>query len=83
MGYRIHSEVCLSDGRCDSLLETKTHFFVMEFKIDNKPEVALKQIIDKDYAQAYRNLGKEIVGIGIVFSSETRNISAWTSAVLS
>ena len=82
MGFRIHSEVCLSDGRCDSLLETKTHFFVMEFKIDTKPEVALKQIIDKDYAQAYRNLGKEIVGIGIVFSSETRNISAWTSAVL-
>ena len=29
MGFRIHSEVCLSDGRCDSVLETKTHFFIM------------------------------------------------------
>ena len=82
MGFRVHSEVSLSDGRCDTLLETKTHFFIMEFKLDKKPEVALKQIIDKDYAQAYRNKGKEVVGIGIVFSSETRNISAWTSAVL-
>ncbi len=82
MGFRIHSEVCLSDGRCDSLLETKTHFFIMEFKLDTKPEVALQQIIDKDYAQAYRNKGKEIVGIGIVFSSETRNIGAFASAVL-
>jgi hypothetical protein len=54
----------------------------MEFKLDKTPEIALQQIIDKDYAQAYRNQGKEIVGIGIVFSSETRNINAWTSEIL-
>jgi hypothetical protein len=82
LGIRIESEVCLSDGRSDAVVHTKTHTFIFEFKLDESPEIALQQIIDKDYTQAFRHNNKEIIGIGINFTTKKRNIDGWASQVL-
>jgi len=35
------------------LVETKDYIYIMEFKLDQSPEVALKQIQDKGYAEQW------------------------------
>ena len=77
IGIKVQSEVCTSDGRCDAIVQTKTHIYILEFKLDQSPEAAFAQIIDKDYAQAQLNRGKPVIGIGINFSSETKNVTGY------
>ena len=77
MGIRVHSEVCTSDGRVDSLVETDNHVFILEFKLDESPQIALDQIKRKKYYQEYWLKNKKIIGIGVNFSSTTKNIDQW------
>jgi RecB family endonuclease NucS len=77
MGIRVHSEVCTSDGRVDSLVETDNHVVILEFKLDESPQTALDQIKRKKYYQAYWLKNKKIIGIGVNFSSTTKNIDQW------
>jgi hypothetical protein len=46
-------------------------------KLDSTPEAALRQIEEKQYAAPYLTEGKEIVKLGVNFSSETRSIGEW------
>ncbi|HRK83409.1 MAG TPA: AAA family ATPase [Saprospiraceae bacterium] len=77
MGLRVHSEVCTSDDRADAVVETPDKVYVLEFKLDESAEAALEQIRQKRYHEAFWNLGKPVVGIGINFSSKTRNVEEW------
>lgn len=77
MGLRVHSEVCTSDGRADAVVETPDKVYVLEFKLDESAAAALAQIRQKRYHEAFWNLGKPVVGIGVNFSSSTRNIEEW------
>jgi Predicted AAA-ATPase/PD-(D/E)XK nuclease superfamily len=77
MGILIKSEVNISDGRCDALVTTQTHIYIIEFKLDQTPEIAVQQILDKNYAQAYQQQDKTVIGIGINFSNENKNISGY------
>jgi len=82
LGIRIHSEVCTSDGRIDSLVETDTHVYILEYKLDQSAQAALEQIKQKRYYQAYWNVGKPVVGVGVNFSSESKNIDGWEAEVM-
>jgi hypothetical protein len=77
MGIRIHSEVCTAEGRADSMVETPTHVYLLEYKLDQSPEAALEQIKQKKYYRAAWSLGKPVVGVGVNFSSKTKNIEGW------
>ena len=77
MGVVIQSEVNTSDGRCDAIVTTKTHIYILEFKLDQTPEVAFAQILNKYYATAFAHQNKEIIGIGVNFSNETKNITGF------
>jgi hypothetical protein len=77
LGLRVHSEVCTSDGRADCVVETDSRVYILEFKLDESAEVALAQIRQKKYYQAWWNKGKPVTGLGVNFSSETRNIAEW------
>ncbi len=77
MGIRIRSEVCTADGRVDSLVETPDRTYLLEFKLDQSPDAALDQIRRKQYYRAAWTAGKPVVGVGINFSSKTRNIEGW------
>jgi len=77
LGLRVQSEVCTSDGRVDSVVETDTHVYIMEFKLDESAETALAQIRRKKYYQAWWLKGKPVIGVGVNFSSQSRNIEEW------
>jgi ATP-dependent exoDNAse (exonuclease V) beta subunit len=77
LGIRIQSEVCTSDGRVDSLVETDSHVYIMEYKLDKSPEEAIEQIRKKKYYQYAWHLGKPIIAVGVQFSSKTKNIIHW------
>jgi ATP-dependent exoDNAse (exonuclease V) beta subunit len=77
LGLRIHSEVCTSNGRIDSVIETRNTIYILEFKLDQSAEKALDQIKKKEYFQPYKLLSKKIIGIGIQLNSSTRKIENW------
>jgi hypothetical protein len=61
----------------DIVVTTRKYLYVIEVKIDSTPEVALEQIEEKKYALPYQTDGKELVKLGVNFSSKSRTISAW------
>lgn len=77
MGIRVHSEVCTSDGRADSMVETNSHIYILEFKLDKSPQEAINQILKKQYYKSAWEQGKQIVAIGVQLSSKTKNIEDW------
>jgi hypothetical protein len=77
MGIKVHSEVCTSDGRADSMVETATHIYLLEYKLDKSPQEALAQIRTKKYYRSVWERGKPVTAIGVQFSSVTKNIEAW------
>lgn len=73
----IDVEVCTATGRIDAVLETDTTLYVMELKLDKSPEEALAQIESKNYLIPYQQDGRQLVRVGINFSSQTRTIDGW------
>ncbi|MCS7035761.1 MAG: PD-(D/E)XK nuclease domain-containing protein, partial [Saprospiraceae bacterium] len=83
LGVRAHSEVCTSEGRMDCAVETSGRVYILEFKLDEPAEVALEQIRQKRYYEAWWHLGKPVVGVGVQLSSQTRNIERWVAEEMS
>lgn len=73
----VYSQVRVSRGRMDILLQTDTSVYVMELKMNSTPEEALAQIDDKGYAIPWQAGDKKIVKVGINFSSKERTIKNW------
>ena len=73
----ITNEEHTSIGRIDMVFRLEKAIYIFEYKVDQEPEVALKQIKDKHYADRFKAEGKAIHLVGISFSSKTRNISGW------
>ena len=82
LGMYIKSEVHSSRGRADSVVETATHVFIFEFKFKKTAEEALQQIKDKKYADKYRAFNKIIIGIGVNFVPEDKEINEWETEIL-
>lgn len=82
IGIRVRSEVCTTEGRADSMVETPTHVYILEYKLDKSPQAALDQIKQKKYYRSAWTTGKPVVGVGVNFSSKTRNIEAWVAEEL-
>ena len=82
MGIKVHSEVCTSEGRADSMVETDTHIYMLEYKLDKSPREALDQIRKKRYYRSVWESGKPITAVGVQLSSQTRIIEAWETEIL-
>ena len=82
LGMYIKSEVHSSRGRADSVVETATHVFIFEFKFKKTAEAGLQQIKDKKYADKYRASNKIIIGIGVNFVPEDKEVNEWLPEVL-
>jgi hypothetical protein len=74
------AEVRNAIGACDVTIKTPKYIYIVEIKIDSSAEVALRQIEDKGYATPYLSDGREIIKLGINFSTATRTISDWLQA---
>jgi hypothetical protein len=64
-------------GMPDIVVTTRRYIYIIEVKLGSTPEAALRQIEEKNYAAPYLNEGKEIVKLGVSFSSETRSLGEW------
>lgn len=77
MGIKTRSEEATNIGEIDLIIETGNAVIIFEFKIDKSSSSALSQIINKRYGEKYLDTKKEIVRIGVSFSSKSRSISEW------
>ena len=77
LGIFIDSEVRTYKGRADSIVQTDTHIYIFEFKVDKTAEDALEQLKKNGYANKYKLSGKEIIGIAVNFNSIEREIDGW------
>jgi hypothetical protein len=73
----VYAEVRNATGACDVVVFTRSRIFLFEIKIDATPQVALRQIEEKGYALPYLTDGREIVKVGVSFSTQTRTIAEW------
>lgn len=77
MGYRTRAEMRTSNGRIDLLVETRQYVYLFEFKVDATAREALNQINDRGYAISFRADNRQIIKIGVNFSSRQRNIESY------
>jgi hypothetical protein len=83
LGLYLESEVHTADGRMDAVVQTPSHVFIIEFKMNTKAQAALDQIVEIQYADKYRLLPKSIVGLGISFDTKKKKVKDWKSVELS
>ncbi|NQZ11290.1 MAG: PD-(D/E)XK nuclease domain-containing protein, partial [Algicola sp.] len=74
IGLNIEAEVKTNKGRIDCVLQTTDTIYIIEFKLNDTCEAALKQIHDKQYAQKYQGSDKKVVLVGVEFNQDDRNI---------
>lgn len=77
VGLLTESEVSTSQGRVDTVVHTERCIYIMEFKLDESADSALKQIQEKRYGSPFLNQGKEVMAIGINFSSTKKTVEEW------
>ena len=82
LGYEIAVEESSSHGRLDLAVRTGGHVYLFEFKVVEMapPGAALAQLRERGYADKYRGGGEPIHLIGVEFSRETRNVTAFEVA---
>jgi hypothetical protein len=71
------AEVQQAVGRPDIVVRTRKYIYIIEVKLDSTPKVALEQIEAKQYAVPFAMDGRELVKLGVNFSTEERTIDAW------
>ena len=82
LGYEIAVEEASSHGRLDMAVRTGGHVYLFEFKVVElaPPGSALQQLQERRYADKYRARGEPIHLIGVEFSRDTRNLTAFEVA---
>jgi hypothetical protein len=73
----VRAQVRQAVGMPDIVVSTRQYIYIIEVKLDSTPEAALRQIEEKQYAAPYLTEGKEIVKLGVSFSSQTRTVGEW------
>ena len=66
-----------SYGRVDCTLEMKEYIYILELKMDGSADEALQQIEAKGYDKPYATDPRQVIRIGMNFSSETRTVAEW------
>lgn len=77
LGFHVDVEYMTSDGRIDLLLRTADYVYIIECKLDSTAEVALQQIEDMQYELPWSVDDREIIKIGVNFSSKSRRPDNW------
>lgn len=71
------AEISTSRGRMDLCCRTNDYVYIIELKIDQSAEQALKQIKSHEYAKKFINDTRTVILMGVNFSSATNSISDW------
>ena len=76
-GHKVYVEHPVLGGRIDIFFETEKSVYIIECKRDGSAQEALSQIDEKKYAKKITSADKQVVKIGVNFSTEERNIAEW------
>ena len=79
-GYHVEIESHTNKGRMDMTVKTKDYIYIFEFKFNKSAEEALQQINEKGYVEPFKSDGRQIVKVGVNFSTACRNIDRWIVA---
>lgn len=77
LGMYVKVEVASALGRADAIIETADYVYIIEYKVNQTPDVALQQIDDKGYATPYLSDPRKLIKVGINFSSELKGLESW------
>jgi hypothetical protein len=80
LSNEVYAEIRNATGASDITIKTPKRIYIVEIKIDSSAEAALQQIGEKGYATPYLADGREVVKLGINFSTATRTVSDWKQA---
>ena len=82
LGYEIVVEESSSHGRLDMAVRAGGHVYLFEFKVVEMapPGSAMAQLRERGYADKYRGRDEPIHLIGVEFSRQTRNVTAFEVA---
>jgi hypothetical protein len=64
-------------GKPDIVVKTRKYIYIIEVKLNSSPDVALDQIETKQYVTPYLMDKREIIKLGVTFSSLTRTLAEW------
>ena len=82
-GLKTIAEVATNAGRIDLVTEVPKVTCIFELKLDQSAEIAFNQVEATKYRERYSHADKEIMVIGINFSSKNRKISEWKAKLFS
>lgn len=82
LGQYTESEVNTSDGRLDCVVQSETHIYILEFKLDESADAALAQIKERGYADKYSADPRPKVLVGINFSRQQKTVEGWTLEIV-
>ena len=77
LGFYVQVERHTSRGRMDVTIQTSDYVYILELKVDQSAETALRQIEEKQYAAPFAADPRTLYKIGVCFSSEERGIKEW------
>jgi hypothetical protein len=77
MGSFIRVEASQSKGRPDAVSYTDKTIYIFEFKLDQSAQIALDQIQQKGYTNAYQSQDRNIKAVGFNFSSAEKAVTEW------
>lgn len=80
LNSKVDTEVKSVLGRADVVIRTKSDIFVLELKVDDTVEHALRQIDEKGYAIPWIADGRRVTKCGVRIDSAVRNIAEWKMA---
>ena len=82
LGQYTESEVNTNNGRLDCVVQSPTHIYILEFKLDESAAAALAQIKVRGYADKYAADPRPKVLLGINFSSQDKTVADWLREVV-
>lgn len=76
-GMYVDVEVRTPRGRVDIIMRTATTLYIIELKLGQSADAAIRQIELKDYPSRFAQCGLPVVKVGISFDSERKTIGEW------
>ena len=74
VGLSVQTEYCTSSGRIDLFVASGRFYYIIELKLDGTAREALDQINSKGYALPFAVGHRQVVKIGVNFSTQTRTL---------
>lgn len=77
MGFYTQVELPTCNGRIDAVVQTPRYVYIIECKMDGSADEALQQIETKNYAAPFALDQRQVIKLGINFSSDTRGVESY------